>query len=353
LRFTSHSFSLFPLQALTSSPHYFYYLLIDLGRPLITHALNHTLTHLFQPPTFSTTNQPFFNNTTSQTTTINMRYSIIAAAIIGAVAAMPAAPASYGADAAAPPSYGGESEQVYGTEVAPQMTSSAMPEATSTCTDEEENAVPYTTPAAMNAPPAYSAPAAGSSMMESVPAMVSSASSPVSPEQTMPAGSPAMSGPAGYASASMPAGSDMASSSMASPQMPAQSGPAGYASASMPAGSAMASASGSMASPDMPQQTGGYMSSPPMDTPKSPAGESAPAYGTAVVPGAAPTAAPYPVGGEQGPAGYAGPSGTAGAAMPTGTGSVGGGTQEFEGAASSLNIAGLFVSFGAVAAFFM
>jgi hypothetical protein len=109
-----------------------------------------------------------------------------------------------------------------------------------------------------------------------------------------------------------------------------------------------------MASPDMPQQTGGYMSSPPMaDTPKSPAGESAPAYGTAVVPGAAPTAAPYPVGGEQMPAGYAAPSGTAGAAMPSGTGSVGSGTQEFEGAASSLNIAGLFVSFGAVAAFFM
>ena len=132
---------------------------------------------------------------------------------------------------------------------------------------------------------------------------------------------------------------------------------------------ASASASGSMASPDMPKQTGGYMSSPPnpeADTPKSPAGESAPgmsapaesapAYGTAVVPGAAPTAAPYPVGGEQMPAGYAAPSGmatgTAGAAMPTGTGSVGG-TQEFEGAASSLNIAGLFVSFGAVAAFFM
>jgi len=250
-----------------------------------------------------------------------MRYSIIAAAIIGAVAAMPAAPASYGAEAAAPPSYGGETEQVYGTEVAPQMTSSAMPEETSTCTDESENAVPYTTPAAMNAPPAYSAPA-GSSMMESVPAMASSASSPASPEQTMPAG---------YASASMPAGSDMASSSMASP--------------------------------DMPKQTGGYMSSPPnpeADTPKSPAemsapAESAPAYGTAVVPGAAPTAAPYPVGGEQMP-GYAAPSGmatgTAGAPMPTGTGSVGG-TQEFEGAASSLNIAGLFVSFGAVAAFFM
>jgi hypothetical protein len=314
-----------------------------------------------------------------------MRYSIIAAAIIGAVAAMPAAPASYGAEAAAPPAYGGETEQVYGTEVAPQMTSSAMPEATSTCTDEEENAVPYTSPAAMNAPPAYSAPAgsAGSSMMQSVPAMVSSASSPVSPEQTMPAGyasasmpagSPSMSGPAGYASASMPAGSPMGSasasmpagsamgsSSMASPQMPAQSGPAGYASASMPAGSPMGSASasmpagsasGSMASPDMPQQTGGYMSSPPQgETPKSPAGESAPAYGTAVVPGAAPTAAPYPVGGEQN-MGYPAASGTAGAAMPTGTGSVGG-TQEFEGAASSLNIAGLFVSFGAVAAFFM
>jgi len=268
-----------------------------------------------------------------------MRYSIIAAAIIGAVAAMPAAPASYGAEAAAPPSYGGETEQVYGTEVAPQMTSSAMPEETSTCTDESENAVPYTTPAAMNAPPAYSAPA-GSSMMESVPAMASSASSPASPEQTMPAG---------YASASMPAGS------------PSMSGPAGYASASMPAGSDMASSS--MASPDMPKQTGGYMSSPPnpeADTPKSPAemsapAESAPAYGTAVVPGAAPTAAPYPVGGEQMP-GYAAPSGmatgTAGAPMPTGTGSVGG-TQEFEGAASSLNIAGLFVSFGAVAAFFM
>jgi hypothetical protein len=29
--------------------HYFYYLLIDLGRPLITHTLNHTLTHLYQP----------------------------------------------------------------------------------------------------------------------------------------------------------------------------------------------------------------------------------------------------------------------------------------------------------------
>jgi hypothetical protein len=38
--------------------------------------------------------------------------------------------------------------------------------------------------------------------------------------------------------------------------------------------------------------------------------------------------------------------------MPTGTGSVGG-TQEFEGAASSLSVAGLFVSFGAIAALFM
>ena len=205
-------FSLFSLQALTSSPHYFYYLLIDLGRPFITQAKPHTHSSLstrpFRPPITLLDHQT--NQTT--TTTINMRYSIIAAAIIGAVAAMPAAPASYGAEAAAPPSYGGESEQVYGTEVAPQMTSSAMPEATSTCTDEEENTVPYTSPAAMNAPPAYSAPAAGSSMMESVPAMASSASSPASPEQTMPAG---------YASASMPAGFRAAVCSMASSASPA------------------------------------------------------------------------------------------------------------------------------------
>jgi hypothetical protein len=38
--------------------------------------------------------------------------------------------------------------------------------------------------------------------------------------------------------------------------------------------------------------------------------------------------------------------------MPTGTGSVSG-TQQFEGSASSITAAGLFVSFGAIAALFM
>jgi hypothetical protein len=46
-------------------------------------------------------------------------------------------------------------------------------------------------------------------------------------------------------------------------------------------------------------------------------------------------------------------SGTVGAAMPSGTGSVMGGTEAFEGAASSVTVAGLFVSFGAIAALLM
>ena len=57
-------FSLFSLQALTSSPHYFYYLLIDLGRPFITQAKPHTHSSLstrpFRPPI------TLFNNQTNQ-----------------------------------------------------------------------------------------------------------------------------------------------------------------------------------------------------------------------------------------------------------------------------------------------
>jgi len=357
-------FPLFPLQALTSSPHYFYSLLIDLGRPFITHRqITHSLVS-FNPTTFSNYPiNPF--QTTNQTTTINMRYTLIAAAIIGAVSAMPAAPASYGQEA--PAAYGGESEQVYGTEVAPQQTTSAA-EPTSTCTDESEDAVPYTSAMGYNAPPAYSAE------------VTSSASSPASPEETKPAGHASESM---MASESGPAGYPSASATESSPEMPAESGPAGYDTPKTPEGETPKTPEGETPktpmgetpkspegeapkypegetpkspeaeTPESPKQTGGYMSSPPNPESETPAGEAAPPaeYGTAVVPGVAPTSAPYPVG--ETPAGYAAPSGTAGAAMPTGTGSVGGDHTEFEGAASSLNIAGLFVSFGAVAAFFM
>ena len=264
---------------------------------------------------------------------------MIAAALIGAVVAMPAVPASYGSEApaayAAPDSYG--SENVYGTEVSNKPTTAAAALPSSTCTDEAENVVPYTTPVAQSQVVESSAPAYGvpsKSEDESVPAKQTNvASSEVSP------GKPAET-PAGYASASKPA--DVASSTEVSPESPKQtkpveSAPAGYAASSAVPKSPEASApavEGTESSPQKPAQ-----------------------YGSTIVPGSAPTAAPYPQSGDEAspvspPKGAAAASGTAGAAKPTGTGSVGG-YEQFEGAASSLSVAGLFVSFGAIAALFM
>jgi hypothetical protein len=300
-----------------------------------------------------------------------MRYTLIAAALIGAVVAMPAVPASYGEAPAAynaPDSYG--SENVYGTEVSNKPTTAAAALPSSTCTDEAENVVPYTTPAAQSQVVESSAPGYGvpsKSEEESVPAMqtnVASSSevSPGKPAET-PAGyasKPAMSAPAASSSesspempAETPAGymskpADVASSTEVSPMSPkeTESAPAGYQ--SMPVESAPAGYAASSAVPKSPEA-----SMPAEGTESSP--EMPAQYGSTIAPGAAPTAAPYPQSGnEASPVtpGKAAASGTAGAAMPTGTGSVGG-TQEFEGAASSLSVAGLFVSFGAIAALFM
>lgn len=308
-----------------------------------------------------------------------MRYTFIAAALVGAAVAMPAVPASYGSEAPAaynaPDSYG--SENVYGTEVSNKPTSAAAALPSSTCTDEAENIVPYTTPIAQSQVVESSAPAYGvpsKSEDESVPAKqtdVASSSevSPGKPAET-PAGyatKPAQSAaetPAGYASASKQ--TDVASSSESSPESPAQT-PAGYQ--SKPADVA----SSTEVSPESPKETkpvesvpAGYAASsavpkspestaPAEDTESSP--EKPAQYGSTIVPGSAPTAAPYPQGDNEAspvspPNGAAAASGTAGAAKPTGTGSVGG-YEQFEGAASSLSVAGLFVSFGAIAALFM
>lgn len=288
-----------------------------------------------------------------------MRYTFIAAALVGAAVAMPAVPASYGSEAPAaynaPDSYG--SENVYGTEVSNKPTTAAAALPSSTCTDEAENIVPYTTPVAQSQVVESSAPAYGvpsKSEEESVPAKQTNvaSSSEVSP------GKPAET-PAGYAS--KPVESAAASSSESSPEKPAQT-PAGYQ--SKPADVA----SSTEVSPQSPKETesapAGYAASstvsksPEASTPAE-GTESSPEkpaqYGSTIVPGAAPTAAPYPAGGNEAspvtpPKGNA--SGTIGVAKPTGTGSVGG-YQQFEGAASSVSVAGLFVSFGAIAALFM
>ncbi|KAL1585019.1 hypothetical protein WHR41_06163 [Cladosporium halotolerans] len=288
-----------------------------------------------------------------------MKYTMIAAALIGAVVAMPAAPAAYG-----------ESENVYGTEVAAQQTSAA-PAPTSTCTDEAENAVPYTsaaqsavveTSAPAQSAPAYSAPAYGgmtSSASEASPEMPKDTAAP-----SMPAGysapaagssAPAMSAPA-YGASSMGA-------SEASPEMPKDT-----AAASMPAGYSAPASNGAMtetikatssvmvantATIPASMETDAAMGSASMPAASAPAA-SAPAaqpYGSAVVPGSAPTAAPYPQGGS--PSGMAAASGTVGAAAPSGTGSMGVDYKPFEGAASSVNVAGLFAGVGAIAAFFL
>ncbi|KAM0707022.1 hypothetical protein Q7P35_006353 [Cladosporium inversicolor] len=306
-----------------------------------------------------------------------MRYTFIAAALVGAAIAMPAVPASYGSEAPAaynaPDSYG--SENVYGTEVSNKPTSAAAALPSSTCTDEAENVVPYTQlsqVASSSAPAAYGVPS--KSEDESVPAKQTdvASSSEVSPGKpaetpagyaTKPAQSPAET-PAGYASASKQ--TDVASSSESSPESPAQT-PAGYQ--SKPADVA----SSTEVSPESPKETKpvesapvGYAASsavpkspestaPAEDTESSP--EKPAQYGSTIVPGSAPTAAPYPQGGNEAspvspPQGTAAASGVAGAPKPTGTGSVGG-YEQFEGAASSLSVAGLFVSFGAIAALFM
>jgi hypothetical protein len=297
-----------------------------------------------------------------------MRYTLIATALIGAVVAMPAVPASYGSEAPAaynaPDSYG--SENVYGTQVSNKPTTAAAALPSSTCTDEAQNIVPYTTPSAQSqvvesSAPAYGVPSA------SKPADVAS-SSEVSP------GKPAET-PAGYASVSKPA--DVASSSESSPEKPASTQPAvfetpsGYASKpsaseSSPAQTqpAVVASSATEASGEKPSSYAASSAVPKSPEASAPAEgtESSPEkpaqYGSTVVPGSAPTAAPYPVqgGDEASPVspgkGNAAASGTIGAAAPTGTGSVGG-YQQFEGAASSLSVAGLFVSFGAIAALFM
>jgi len=291
-----------------------------------------------------------------------MRYTLIATALIGAVVAMPAAPASYGEAPAAynAPSY--DSEDVYGTQVSNvQTTTAALP--SSTCTDEAENVVPYTTPVAQSqvvessvasSAASYGVPSK-SEDESSVPAKQTNVASstevsPGKPEETpagyasKPAESAASSSetsaaetPAGYAT--KPA--NVASSTEVSPQAPeetkpVESAPAGYAASS--------------AVPKSPESTSPATEGETESSPESPA-----QYGSTIVPGSAPTAAPYPVGGDE--ASPVSPAqgtatGTIGAAKPTGTGSVSG-HQEFEGAASSITAAGLFVSFGAVVALFM
>lgn len=275
-----------------------------------------------------------------------MKYTFIAAALVGAAFAMPAAPASYGE---APAAYGSDSENVYGTQVSNQQTTSAaLP--SSTCTDEAENAVPYTSAVAQSqvvesSAPAYGVPSVSS--VSNVPAMQTSASeaSLEKPAETQPAGyatKPADVASTGASSAmmsseTMPA--EKASSTEVSPEMPAETQPAGYASQSM--------ASSSMSSPVMPESSAPATGAMTESSPKMPA-----EYGSTVVPGSAPTAAPYPVGGASSVAQAGMATGTAGAAMPTGTGSVGG-YEAFEGAASSLTVGGFLVSFGAIAALFM
>lgn len=158
---------------------------------------------------------------------------------------------------------------------------------------------------------------------------------------------------------------DVASSTVVSPEQPeatkpAEEKPAGYESPKDVASASEASPESLKETAAVPagEQPAGYEAPKSGETEASPeapaAEESAPAYGTAVVPGVAPTAAPYPQGNEASPvnpaAGTA--TGTIGAAMPTGTGSVTG-TTEFEGAASTFTVGGLFVSIGAIAAFFM
>jgi hypothetical protein len=77
-----------------------------------------------------------------------MRYTLIAATMIGAVFAMPAAPASYGE---APAAYGNDQpEEVYGTQVSNMQPTTAAAIASSTCTDEAENIVPYTSAVAQS-----------------------------------------------------------------------------------------------------------------------------------------------------------------------------------------------------------
>ena len=301
-----------------------------------------------------------------------MRYTLIAAALIGAVVAMPAAPASYGEAPAAynaPDSYG--SENVYGTEVSNKPATTAPAVSSSTCTDEAQNLVPYTTPVAQSqvvASSSVSAPAYGVPSKSEDKSSVPSKQTNVASSSEVSPGKPAET-PAGYASqsAEAPAGYaskpvESAASSESSPEMPAQT-PAGYQ--SKPADVAAPTE----VSPQGPKETmpvesapAGYASnSTTPASPNAPASgetESSPQmpaqYGSAIVPGSAPTAAPYPQSGDEvSPVeGAAAASGTAGAAMPTGTGSVGG-YQPFEGAASSITAAGLFVSFGAIAALFM
>jgi hypothetical protein len=248
-----------------------------------------------------------------------MRYTLIAAAMIGAVVAMPAVQASYGETPAA---YGG-SEMVYGTEVSHQQTTTAAL-ASSTCTDEAENIVPYTTPVAQSqvvesSAPAYSVPATSSvvSVVPSKKTSVASASGSMSSSEASPE-MPAET-PAGYASASVK--QPVASSTNISPVQSA---------ASSPVAVPMYSASSSKASPQ------GYASSAIPVSPESTApvaaseSEASPQmssqYGSTIVPGSAPTAAPYPQPQPQSegetPAAAANgiATGTVGAAMPTGTG---------------------------------
>jgi hypothetical protein len=321
-----------------------------------------SFTHSFNPS--PSQNRPFITNqsTNYQTPTAKMRYTLIAAALIGAVVAMPAAPASYGETPAA---YNApDSENVYGTQVSNVQATTAAAVASSTCTDEAENIVPYTTPVAQSQVVESSVASSGMPSKSEgeglVPAKQTdvASSTEVSPE--MPAETPS-----GYAS--KPAMS-AASSSESSPEMPAET-PAGYATKpadvasstemspqspkeSMPVESAPAGPVASSAVPKSPESSTPATEGETDSSPQMPA-----QYGSAIVPGSAPTAVPYPMGGNEAspvsPAqGHAAASGTVGVAMPTGTGSVSG-TQQFEGSASSITAAGLFVSFGAIAALFM
>jgi hypothetical protein len=213
--------------------------------------------------------------------------------------------------------------------------------------------------------------------MSSAPMMASS--SMMSPESSMMAsksgdmGVPAMqtgsASSVAQASAENPPKSPAVESSMA--QMPSISGSMANAGApsvetSMPSYSTPATANTKQSaetlavdSPmsneaSMPSYGSASMANVEQPAATAAVADSASQYGSPIVPGSAPTQAPYPVGGESPVvAGGVAPSGTlGGVAMPTGTGSVSG-TQEFEGAASSLHFGGLLAGMGAVIAVMM
>lgn len=248
-----------------------------------------------------------------------MKYSMIATALFGAAIAVPAMPAAYG-----------EGENVYGTQVQAQQTTSAPAAAETTCTDEAEQAVPYTSAVAQaqtteaakqpeSSAPSYggaegygqesSAPAEQpmtSSMSEASPAGAST------PAANMPASSapaPAGSAPAYSAPMNYGQGSEQETKAVTETMVAQSTVPAAAATTA----AAMGSSAAAMGSSAPAGYAASSMASPEMSAP-------AQQYGSAPVPGATQSAAPYPMGNEVSPAGVAAASGTMGAAMPSGTG---------------------------------